>query len=90
MKDMMAAWLGDAGTWAWHVAAVLLVVVNAAAVTAVLVTRSRALVDRWTGRWLGVNVGLLAFGAGAPLVTGLLRLALAAIPSIGAVGPIAK
>ncbi len=90
MTDAMAAWLGEAGTWAWHVALGLLVVVNAAALTAVVVTRNRGLVDRWTGRWLGANLGLIAFGAGTPLVTGLVRLALSALPSIGAVGPVPK
>jgi hypothetical protein len=83
MNDAILAWLGDAGAWAWQVGVILLVVVNVAAVAVVSVTRDRALVDRWTGRWLGFNLGLIGFAAGVPLLTGLLRLAFSALPTFG-------
>ncbi|HTS89702.1 MAG TPA: hypothetical protein VMG41_14515 [Gemmatimonadales bacterium] len=83
MTDTLIGWLGGAGTWAWHVSAWLLLAVNLGALGIVVITRSRALVDRWTGRWLAANLGLLGFGLGVPAVTGLLRLALNALPSLG-------
>jgi hypothetical protein len=83
MNDSMIAWLGDAGSWAWQTAVVLLVVVNVAAVAAISVTRDRGLVNRWTSHWLGVNLGLIGVGVGTPIITGLLRMALSALPSFG-------
>jgi len=83
MKESLLAWLGDTGSWAWHVSLTLLVLLNATAATVVFVTRDRSLVNRWTSRWLGLNLGLLTFGVSAPVVTGLVRMALNIIPSVG-------
>lgn len=85
MKDAMVTWLQDAGAWSWHMGLTLLVLLNVAAVAVVLVTRDRALVNRWTSRWLATNLGLLGLGLGGPLVTGVVRLALNALPSFGSV-----
>jgi hypothetical protein len=85
MKESLLAWLGATGSWAWHVSLTLLVLLNAMAATVVFVTRDRSLVNRWTSRWLGANLGLITFGVCAPVVTGLVRLALNAIPGVGAV-----
>jgi len=83
MKADLIDWLARTGSWAWHVAVALLVVINAGAGLAVLGTRSQALVDRWTPRWLAANVAVLGFGLGTPLVTWALRLGLAALPTFG-------
>lgn len=83
MKADLIDWLARTGSWAWHVAVALLVVINAGAGLAVLATRSQALVDRWTPRWLAANVAGLGFGLGTPLVTWALRLGLAALPTFG-------
>ncbi len=83
MKADLIDWLARTGSWAWHVAVALLVVINAGAGLAVLATRSQALVDRWTPRWLAANVAVLGFGLGTPLVTWALRLGLAALPTFG-------
>jgi hypothetical protein len=83
MNGPMLVWLRAAGTWAWQASVVLLIVVNVAAVAVVSVTRDRGIVNRWTSTWLGINVGLLAVGAGVPMVTGLLRLAVKALPNLG-------
>ena len=85
MKESLLAWLGATGSWAWHVSLTLLVLLNATAAAVVFVTRDRGLVNRWTSRWLGMNLGLLTFGVCAPVVTGLVRLALSAIPCVGSV-----
>jgi hypothetical protein len=90
MKDEMLTWLGDASSWAWHASLLLIFLVNAVAVTAVVVTRDRALVDRWTSRWLAANLGLIGFGVAAPTVIGFVRLALAALPAFGTVAATAK
>lgn len=83
MNDQLFAWLGDVGSWAWQTSVMLLIVVNVVAVAVVSVTRDRGIVNRWTGRWLGANLALIGLGAGTPLVTGLLRLGLSALPTVG-------
>ncbi len=83
MTGWMLAWLGDVGSWAWQTSVVLLIVVNVLAVAVVSVTRDRGIVNRWTSTWLGINVGLIALGAGVPVVTGLLQLAVKALPALG-------
>jgi hypothetical protein len=83
MNGPILAWLGAAGSWAWQTSVVLLIVLNVAAVAVVSVTRDRGIVNRWTSTWLGINVGLIALGAGVPVVTGLLRLAVKALPTLG-------
>jgi len=83
MTGWMLAWLGDVGSWAWQTSVVLLIVVNVLAVAVVSVTRDRGIVNRWTSTWLGINVGLIALGAGVPVVTGLLQLAVKALPTLG-------
>ncbi len=83
MNDSITTWLGDAGTWAWQTSVLLLIALNVAAVAVVSVTRDRGLVNRWTGRWLGANIGLIGFGVGVPAITGLLRLGLSALPTFG-------
>ncbi len=87
MNDVMLAWLGDVSSWVWQTSVLLLIVVNVVAVAVVSVTRDRGIVNRWTGRWLGANIGLIGLGAGVPLVTGLLRLGLSALPTFGAAAP---
>ncbi len=84
MNDAILAWLGDVSSWAWQTSVVLLIVVNVAAVAVVSVTRDRGIVNRWTGRWLGANVGLIGLGAGVPMLAGLLRLGFSALPTFGA------
>ena len=90
MKDAMLSWLGDASSWAWHASLLLVFLLNTAAVTAVLATRNRALVDRWTGRWLGANIALIGFGVAAPAVIGVMRMALTLLPAFGSVAATAK
>jgi protein-S-isoprenylcysteine O-methyltransferase Ste14 len=79
--DGIVAWLSGVGSWAWQVSFSLAVVLNFVAVLAVVATRDRRLVDRWTGPWLAANCGLVAFGAGIPAVTWCFRTALAALPT---------
>jgi hypothetical protein len=83
MKEVMLAWLADAGYWAWNISLTLFVLVNAAAIVVMVATRDTRLVQRWTGRWLAFNLGLIGLGLGTPLVTGIVRFALNALPAFG-------
>jgi hypothetical protein len=76
-----AGWLAGIGSWAWHSSLTLGIVFNVGAVLAVIVTRDRRLVDRWTGPWLGVNVALLGVGVGVPAAAWFLRTAVSLIPT---------
>jgi hypothetical protein len=47
--------------------------INAVALGALVTSRSRALVQRWTSPWLAVNIILLGTGAGVPLLAGVCK-----------------
>lgn len=49
------------------------VLVNATAVGVILVTRSRAVVQRFTSPWLAANIILLGTGVGVPMVAGVCK-----------------
>lgn len=49
------------------------VLLNATAVGAILVTRSRAVVQRFTSPWLAANIILLGTGVGVPMVAGVCK-----------------
>ena len=83
MKSDLLVWLAGTGSWVWHTALTLFILLNATAIVALLLTRNRALVDRWTPRWLAANLTLLGVGAGVPLLTSALRLVVSALPDIG-------
>ena len=83
MKSDLLVWLAGTGSWVWHTALTLFLLLNVTAIVALLLTRNRALVDRWTPRWLAANLTLLGVGAGVPLLTSALRLVVSALPDIG-------
>ena len=87
MKTALLTWLAGTGSWAWHTALTLFLLMNATAIIALLVTRNRSLVDRWTPRWLAANLALLGFGA--PLLSSALRLAVSVLPDVGTAAAIA-
>lgn len=49
------------------------IAINGVALAAVLATRSRAVVQRWTSPWLATNILLLGTGVGVPLVAGVCK-----------------
>jgi uncharacterized membrane protein YqgA involved in biofilm formation len=49
------------------------VLVNATAAGVILVTRSRAVVQRFTSPWLATNIILLGTGVGVPMVAGVCK-----------------
>ena len=66
MLDTIVLWLDQIGSEVFWGSVVALVLVDVAAMAVVMQTRSRAIVNRWTGRVLAVNLLLLGAGLGVP------------------------
>jgi hypothetical protein len=66
MFDDVVAWLDRFGPLVFWTCAIALVTLDAAAVAAVIGTRRRDLVNRWTGTVLAANLLLLGIGAAVP------------------------
>ncbi len=79
MEDGILNWLASVGSTAFRWSALGFLIVNAVAITAFVLTRDRALVNRWTGRLIGANLALAATGIGIPLLTTVTRVAVAAV-----------
>lgn len=79
MESAMLAWLDGVGAAAFRWSLTAFVIVNGMAAAAVILTRDRALVNRWTGRVLAVNLVLAGTGLGIPVLTSATRLMLAAV-----------
>lgn len=79
MESGILAWLDAVGSTAFRWSALAFIVLNGIAVSAVILTRDRTLVNRWTGRLLAANLGIAATGLGIPLLTTVSRLAVAAV-----------
>lgn len=79
METGILDWLANVGATAFRWSALAFLVVNGIAVAAVVLTRDRALVNRWTGRLLAINLGLVGTGLGIPLLTTVSRVAVAAV-----------
>jgi hypothetical protein len=58
----------------------LFLLANLVFVGGLLLRREQRYVNRWTSHWLAANLVALSLGAGVPLATGLVRMALAAVP----------
>jgi hypothetical protein len=72
--ENLADSIGSFGTTLFRWSAMAFVLINGAAVAAVVVTRSRDLVNRWTSRLVAANLLLLATGVGVPAVAQAMRL----------------
>lgn len=85
MLDTIVLWLDQIGSEVFWGSVVALVLVDVAAMAVVMQTRSRAIVNRWTGRVLAVNLLLLGAGLGVPAAAFTLKLAASALlPSVSA------
>lgn len=76
-------WLDSLAGTATPVAIALFVVVNAAFMAAVFLTRDHGLINRWTSRVLAVDAVLAIAAIGAPVAALAFRLA---IRGLGAAG----
>jgi len=63
----LSAWLDGAAARVFALCATLFVALNVGAVMLVVMKRDRAMVNRWTARWLAANFALLGAGLGVPL-----------------------
>ncbi len=75
----MEAFLDGLGSKLFWLAVVCFVVVNGAAVTAFVVTRSRRLVDAWTSRLLVIDAALVGTAIGGPLLAGAAKMGVHAL-----------
>ena len=66
MLDSITQAFDQIGSWSFWICMAVLAVVDIAAIAAVAYTRSRELVNRWTGRILAANMMLLGAGLGVP------------------------
>jgi hypothetical protein len=86
--DAIVAWLDGFGTTAFRMSAGLLLALNAFGAGMIWWTRDRAVVNRWTARFLAANLVLLGTGVGALLLTTVARSTLQAFaPNVRAVLP---
>jgi hypothetical protein len=69
MLETVIASLDRVGSLTFWVCAIALLALDTAAVVAVIGTKSRELVNRWTSVVLGANLVLIGAGVGVPSVT---------------------
>ena len=83
MLDALILWLDQVRSLVFWTSAVGLVTLDLGAVAVIMGTRSRALVNRWTGPVLAANLILLGAGVGVPVVAYAARAAASALaPSL--------
>lgn len=91
MLDAAVTWLENVGTTAFAWSALAFVVLNGAGVALFLARRDRAVVNRWTSRFLAANLVLLGTGLGVPLATLAARTALRTLaPAFGPLSATAR
>ena len=85
MLDSVVPWLDQVSSQVFWTCALALVAIDLVAVAAVVQTRSRALVNRWTGPVLAANLLLLGAGLGVPVAAFAAKaVANAVAPSLAA------
>jgi hypothetical protein len=73
MEPTIVSFLDSVKQYAFTLSLGAFVAINGVAVAALLASRSRALVQRYTSPWLAVNILLLGTGAGVPLLAGVCK-----------------
>ena len=85
MFDSIAQTLGQIGSWTFWTCMAVLAAIDLLAIAVVVQTRSRELVNRWTGRIVAANLLLLGTGLGVPATAYLARsVVLVVAPSVEA------
>jgi len=83
MFDSIAQTLGQIGSWTFWTCLAVLAAIDLLAIAVVIQTRSRELVNRWTGRIVSANLLLLGTGLGVPATAYLARsVVLVVAPSV--------
>ncbi len=87
MEASITEWLTNIGRQAFAWSLGIFLVVNAAAAIGFVLRRDRALVNRWTGRVLALDLLLVGTGVGVPAVTLVARMSVSAVSaSFGRLG----
>jgi hypothetical protein len=88
MLDALILWLDQIRSTVFWLCAAGLLAIDLGAVAVVMATRSRALVNRWTGPVLAANLLLLGTGVGVPAaVYAVKAVASALAPSLPSYQP---
>ena len=82
MESTLVSFLNSLSSKVFWLAAVTFVVLNGAAIAAFALTRSRRLVNDWTGKLVAVDALLLGAGLGIPLLSGLAKIGIRAVASV--------
>ena len=80
--DAIAGFLDSLSSRVFWIAAVAFVAVNGVAIAVFAMTRSRRLVNEWTGRLVALDAVLLGAGLGLPLLSGLAKIGIRAVGSM--------
>jgi hypothetical protein len=79
MQTAVVDWLDHVGSAAFTMSAWAFVILNGAGVAVLTWKRDRSLVNRWTSRFLAVNLMLLGMGLGIPVAAMAVRTAIAVL-----------
>jgi len=82
VESTLVSFLNSLSSKVFWLAAVTFVVLNGAAIAAFALTRSRRLVNDWTGKLVAVDALLLGAGLGIPLLSGLAKIGIRAVASV--------
>lgn len=82
MEATVVGFLNGLSSKIFWFAAVAFVLVNGAAVVTFAMTKSRRLVNDWTGKLVAVDVVLVGAGLGVPLLTGLAKIGVHALAAM--------
>jgi hypothetical protein len=86
METAAVSFLESLGSTVFRFAAICFIAINGAAAVAVVMTRSRRIVDAWIPRLLVADAVLLGAGLGVPLAAGLAKYGVKAIAALGGGG----
>ena len=82
MEASLTAFLNGLSSRVFWLAAVAFVLLNGAAIAAFTLTRSRRLVNEWTGKLVAADAVLIGAGLGVPLLTGLAKIGVHALAAM--------
>ncbi len=82
METTVVAFLDGLSSTVFRLAAIAFVVLNGAVAAAVVVTRSRRLVDTWIPKLLTADAVLVAAGLGVPVVAGIAKFGVKAVAAL--------
>ena len=91
MEASVTSFLSGVSSTIFWLAALAFVVINGTALVVFATTRSRHLVNEWTGRLVALDAVLLGAGLGVPLLSSLAKIGVHAVASLfGGSGPPAR